>query len=114
MPWSLLLSTLRRYLLPILIGVALAALLASHWWAYSQGKQGERVRQQAAQLAAEQRARKVQEALADELEAARQSRQVVVRERIRFVDRAVDPTGCLDVPLAPGLLDALRAGGRDG
>ena len=110
----LLLSFAKRYLLPILAGLAVSALLASHLWAYSQGKQGERVRQEAKQLAAEQRARQVQEALADELETAKAQRRVVVRERIRFVDRAVDPTGCLDVPLAPGLLDTLRAGGRDG
>jgi hypothetical protein len=110
--WTLALSSLRSYLLPILVGVVATALIASHWWTYNQGKQGERVRQQAAQLAAEQRAQKVQEVLADELEQARKERRVVYRDRVRDADRAPDPTNCDNERPPDVVLDALPGGAR--
>jgi uncharacterized membrane protein YdbT with pleckstrin-like domain len=97
--WTLALPSLQRYLLPILIGVALAVLTASHGWAYSQGKQGERVRQEAKQLAAEQQALARQEKLADELEKAQKKRTEDTKETIRYVYRMPDPTGCIATPV---------------
>jgi hypothetical protein len=110
--WTIALPMLRRYLLPILLGLAFVVLIASHGWAYSHGRQLERVEQEAKQLAAEQRARKVQEALADELETAKAQRRVVTRERIRYVDRVVDPVGCGDLAVPDRVLDDLPGGAR--
>jgi hypothetical protein len=112
--WTIALSFAKRYLLPILVGVVATALIASHWWTYNQGKQGEKLRQEAKRLTLEQEARKVQETLADELEQARKARKPVYRDRVRYVERAPDPTGCRDAPVPDGVLQRLPGGARLG
>jgi len=105
------LLAIKKYLLPVLLALAVSALTASHWWAYRTGKTAERVMQEVRIAQVREAARVRQEALADELEQARAHRQIVVRDRIRYVDRVVDPAGCADVVVPDGLLEAL--GGTD-
>jgi cbb3-type cytochrome oxidase subunit 3 len=94
---------LREYAVAAAVVALVSALAASHMWAYSAGKKNERI----ASVIAAQEALSRQEKLADELEQARKNREVVVRERVRFVDRVVDPVGCLDVPLPDGVYEKL-------
>jgi hypothetical protein len=105
------LLALKKYVIPAATVALIAALTASHWWAYRTGKIAERTMQETRIAQVREQARIRQEALADELEQARAHRQIVVRDRIRYVDRAVDSTGCADVVVPDGLLEAL--GGTD-
>jgi len=75
---------------------------------YDYGKSVQRVEMQS-EL---DRARQVQAEIADELELAKAERQVVYRDRVRVVEREADPSGCADVRLPSGMLDAL-GGSRD-
>jgi predicted phage tail protein len=104
---------LKKYALPALLALAVSALTVSHWWAYRSGVQAESTRQEARIAQVREAARVRQEALADELEQARAHRQIVVRDRIRFVDRVVDPAGCADVVVPDGLLEALGGAHAD-
>jgi hypothetical protein len=100
MPWSLLLSTLRRYMMPILIGVALAVLTASHGWAYSQGKQTERIKQEKQHLQAMLRAVEQANAIRDEdIRLLMESgyRETVIREVVRTVRVDVPASDCRDL-----------------
>ena len=85
----------RRYastLLSLLLVVALGGI----WWhGYQTGMDRERFAQTEAMAAL----RTESEALADELEAERTKRRAGTRVEVRYVDRATDPSGCLDAPV---------------
>ena len=93
MKWALLLSTAKRWLLPAAISLVVVGLGGSWYHGYTTGKTAERVAHQSA-LEAE---RAKQARLADELERIQAKGRAATREEIRYVDRAPDPSACLDV-----------------
>jgi hypothetical protein len=102
-------SIVKRYAAPLLLALFVGAVGLSGWQGYQIGKKVERSNQ--AEAMAELRAKS--EGLADELEAERAKRQRGTRVEVRYVDRAPDPSGCLDAPvLDDRMFDTL--GGRDG
>ena len=58
--------------------------------------------------AALEQARQAQAELADELERAQAGARIEYRDRIRTVYREPDPSGCADVAIPVGVLDAIR------
>lgn len=108
--WFLLLF--KKYWVTLVVTVLVSMLLASHWYMYTLGKTAERTMHELRIAQVREQARQQQEVLADELEHARQNRQVVVRDRIRYVDRVVDPAGCADVVIPDGVLEALGGTGN--
>jgi hypothetical protein len=105
MKWLL---TLKPWLAPTLLLLIVTAIAGSWWSGYTMGKDVERQVQERRIAQVQADARMAQEKLADELEAERQKRRIVYRDRIQTVERAPDPTGCADVDLPDGMLQALR------
>ena len=93
MKWALIKATAGRWLLPTLMALAVAAIGISWWHGYTTGKIAERAAHQSA-LEAE---RAKQARLADELERIQAKGRAATREEVRYVDRAPDPSACLDV-----------------
>ena len=93
-----------RWLLPAGLALAVVAAGGSWWHGYQTGKERER----AAMSAALEQARQAQAELADELEVARGERKIEYRDRIRTVYREPDPSGCADVAVPAGVLDAIH------
>ena len=58
--------------------------------------------------AALEQARQAQAELADELERAQAGARIEYRDRIRTVYREPDPSGCADVAVPAGVLDAIH------
>jgi hypothetical protein len=110
MKWLL---RLKPWLAPVLVLTVVASIGGVWTHGYMKGKSAERTMHQLRLAAAQEDARLVQERLADELEAARADRRIVYRDRIRTVEREPDPSGCADIRLPDGMLEALR-GDRDG
>jgi hypothetical protein len=93
-----------RWLLPAGLALAVVAAGGSWWHGYQTGKDRER----AAMSAALDKARQTQAKLADELEAEKQRKRIEYRDRIRTVYREPDPSGCADVAIPVGVLDAIH------
>jgi uncharacterized protein YdgA (DUF945 family) len=89
--------------------LAVVVALGGAWaWGYQTGKSAERQVQERRLAQALEDARTAQERLADELEAERQRRRIVYRDRIEVVTRTPDPSGCADIDLPDSMLQALR------
>lgn len=101
--------TFKTVLIPIGVALVVAALGASHYQAYQMGQDNVNL-----ELMKElEKSRNEQARLTDELEAERAKRRAGTRVEVRYVDRAPDPSGCLDAPvLDDRMFDTL--GGRDG
>ena len=98
---------LKKWLLPVLLFALVAGLGYSHWLAWDTGAKMERAEWQQRLITAQETARKRQAELADELERAQAQKRIEYRDRIRYAQGAVDPTGCADVRVPDGVLDAL-------
>ena len=85
----------KRYAAPLLLALFVGAVGLSGWQGYQMGAKNERANQTEAMAAL----RTQSEALADELEAERTKRRAGTRVEVRYVDRAPDPSGCLDAPV---------------
>ena len=85
----------KRYAAPLLLALLVGAVGLSGWQGYQLGAKNERANQAEAMAAL----RTQSEALADELEAERTKRRAGTRVEVRYVDRAPDPSGCLDAPV---------------
>ena len=108
--------TLKTVLIPIGVALVGAALGASHYWMYQQGRDNANLEM----LEELEAARAAQAVLADELEEAQQNRRIVYRDRTRTVYRESDPSGC-DLVRAPervleslGYTDRPEADGTSG
>lgn len=80
-----------------------AALLGSHWYVYEKGKGRERDKAAAAALAFREKEQK----LIAELDAAKQKREVIYRDKIKIVKESDD--ACLDAPLPADVDRVLRS-----
>ena len=94
MKWAIPLIV-KRYAAPLLLALFVGAVGLSGWQGYQIGKKVERSAQAEAMAAL----RTESEELADELEAERAKRRAGTRVEVRYVDRAPDPSGCLDAPV---------------
>ena len=88
---------LKKWALPVLFAALVAGLGYSHYLAWDTGAKMERSEWQQRLITAQETARKRQAELADELEREQGQRRTVTETKIRYVDRAPDPTGCLRV-----------------
>ena len=103
MKWTLIKGIAARWLLPALLALAVAGTGFAWWHGYSTG----RAVQRAEMLSELEAARAEQAELADELETEKQKRRIVYRDRIQTVEREPDGSGCADVALPSGMLEAL-------
>jgi hypothetical protein len=110
MKWLL---RLKPWLAPVLVLTVVASIGGAWTHGYMKGKSAERTMNTLRLAAVQEDARITQQALADELEAERQKRRIVYRDRLVEVRTDPDPTGCADVALPPRMLAALR-GDPDG
>ena len=94
MKWAIPLIV-KRYATPLLSALLVAGVIGIWWHGYQTGMDRERFAQTEAMAAL----RTESEALADELEAERTKRRAGTRVEVRYVDRAPDPSGCLDAPV---------------
>jgi hypothetical protein len=107
MKWAAVSLIAKKWATPLL-SLLLVAGVAGIWYhGYQTGQDRERL----AMMDDLDAARQVQAELADDLEKARAERRVVYRDRVQVVERELDPSGCADIPLPPGMLEALRGNG---
>jgi hypothetical protein len=107
------LLTLKPWIAPALV-LTIVAVTGGAWThGYTTGKSAERTMNTLRLAAVQEDARMAQERFADELEAERQKRRIVYRDRLVEVATDPDPTGCADVALPSRMLAALR-GDRNG
>lgn len=88
----------------IIAAVTVALIVASAAAGYRAGINAQLARQQKAV----QKYQKRVETLLAELDAERQKRKVVVREKIRVVKETADPTGCADSDIPDAIYQQLR------
>jgi len=102
MKWQLLKATAARWLLPMLMALAVAGIGTAWWHGYSTGKSVQRVEMQS-EL---DRARAVQAEIADELEIEKVARRAAERKSERARRDTPDPTACDVAPVPDGVLDS--------
>lgn len=83
----------------ILAAVALIAAIAGILWAvYDNGYESGVADEKLTQQAVIKEAKSKEKLLVDELFKERAKRKVKVSEKIKYITKAIDPTGCLDTP----------------
>jgi len=95
----------RPWLVTTAVLLAGGAVGGSFWFGYTTGKKVT----QADQAQAIEDLEAEAASLADRLEAERGKRKIEYRDRIRTVYRQIDPSGCADVAVPAGVLDAIRS-----
>jgi len=94
----------KRYATPLLSALLVAGVIGVWWHGYQTGQ----TRAEVVQFRAIEALRERAATLADELEVARGERKIEYRDRIRTVYREPDPSGCADVAVPAGVLDAIH------
>lgn len=95
---------MKDYLFLVIAAVWALSLIGTGWYANNAGRNAEK----AAQTRAIEKYKQAQAQLNEELEKERAKRKVIVREKIRTIRTAGDPSGCADVDIAPDIYQRVQ------